>query len=95
MPQWAGSCWYYLRYVQPSNAERLVDPAAERYWLPVDLYVGARTPATSSTEMKVGQAPMQLPVCGCAHSRHLPNRNGSVTGSDAARVSGNRKRDRL
>ena len=42
MPQWAGSCWYYLRYVQPRNAERLVDPAAERYWLPVDLYVGAR-----------------------------------------------------
>jgi len=30
MPQWAGSCWYYLRYVQPRNAERLVDPAAER-----------------------------------------------------------------
>ena len=46
MPQWAGSCWYYLRYVQPRNGERLVDPAAERYWLPVDLYVGARTPVT-------------------------------------------------
>ncbi|CAA9435596.1 MAG: Leucyl-tRNA synthetase [uncultured Phycisphaerae bacterium] len=40
MPQWAGSCWYYLRYIDPTNAERFVDPAKERYWLPVDLYVG-------------------------------------------------------
>ena len=47
MPQWAGSCWYYLRYVQPGNAERLVDPAAEQYWLPVDLYVGASSLCTS------------------------------------------------
>ena len=40
MPQWAGSCWYYLRYLDPGNDERLVDPAKERYWMPVDLYVG-------------------------------------------------------
>jgi leucyl-tRNA synthetase len=40
MPQWAGSCWYYLRFVDPDNAERLIDPTLERYWLPVDLYVG-------------------------------------------------------
>jgi len=40
MPQWAGSCWYYLRFVDPTNSERLVDPALEKYWLPVDLYVG-------------------------------------------------------
>jgi len=40
MPQWAGSCWYYLRYLDPTNAERLVDPEKERYWMPVDLYVG-------------------------------------------------------
>jgi leucyl-tRNA synthetase len=40
MPQWAGSCWYYLRYIDPDNAERLVDPELERYWMPVDLYVG-------------------------------------------------------
>jgi leucyl-tRNA synthetase len=40
MPQWAGSCWYYLRYIDPHNAERLVDPALEKYWMPVDLYVG-------------------------------------------------------
>jgi leucyl-tRNA synthetase len=40
MPQWAGSCWYYLRYLDPKNSERLVDPAFEKQWMPVDLYVG-------------------------------------------------------
>jgi leucyl-tRNA synthetase len=40
MPQWAGSCWYYLRFADPKNAKQLVDPAMERYWMPVDLYVG-------------------------------------------------------
>jgi leucyl-tRNA synthetase len=40
MPQWAGSCWYYLRFLDPNNSERLVDPKLERYWMPVDLYVG-------------------------------------------------------
>jgi leucyl-tRNA synthetase len=40
MPQWAGSCWYYLRYIDPKNPNRFVDPEKERYWMPVDLYVG-------------------------------------------------------
>ncbi|MCS6771790.1 MAG: leucine--tRNA ligase [Kiritimatiellae bacterium] len=40
MPQWAGSCWYYLRFIDPKNPHALVDPAKERYWMPVDLYVG-------------------------------------------------------
>jgi leucyl-tRNA synthetase len=40
MPQWAGSCWYYLRYIDPKNPGRFVDPAKEQYWMPVDLYVG-------------------------------------------------------
>ena len=40
MPQWAGSCWYYLRYLDPQNAERAWDPEKEKYWMPVDLYVG-------------------------------------------------------
>lgn len=40
MPQWAGSCWYYLRYLDPDNEDRLVSEEAERYWMPVDLYVG-------------------------------------------------------
>jgi leucyl-tRNA synthetase len=40
MPQWAGSCWYYLRFCDPHNSKALVDPAKQKYWLPVDLYVG-------------------------------------------------------
>lgn len=40
MPQWAGSCWYYLRYIDPHNTEQPWDPAKEKYWMPVDLYVG-------------------------------------------------------
>ena len=40
MPQWAGSCWYYLRYLDPRNAEKAWDPEKEKYWMPVDLYVG-------------------------------------------------------
>ncbi len=40
MPQWAGSCWYYLRYIDPHNALAAFDPAKEKYWMPVDLYVG-------------------------------------------------------
>ena len=40
MPQWAGSCWYYLRYVDPHNDRQAWDPAKERYWMPVDLYIG-------------------------------------------------------
>ena len=40
MPQWAGSCWYYLRFCDPRNDQRAWDPQKERYWMPVDLYVG-------------------------------------------------------
>jgi leucyl-tRNA synthetase len=40
MPQWAGSCWYYLRYLDPHNDKAFCDPQKERYWMPVDLYVG-------------------------------------------------------
>jgi leucyl-tRNA synthetase len=40
MPQWAGSCWYYLRFIDPDNREQLIDPEKERYWMNVDLYIG-------------------------------------------------------
>ncbi len=40
MPQWAGSCWYYLRYIDPKNEKAFCDPAKERHWMPVDQYVG-------------------------------------------------------
>lgn len=40
MPQWAGSCWYYLRFIDPKNNEAFVDAEKEKAWMPVDLYIG-------------------------------------------------------
>ena len=40
MPQWAGSCWYYLRFCDPTNTKKAWSAESEKYWLPVDLYVG-------------------------------------------------------
>jgi len=40
MPQWAGSCWYYLRYIDPENDIEAWDKEKEKYWMPVDLYIG-------------------------------------------------------
>jgi leucyl-tRNA synthetase len=40
MPQWAGSCWYYLRFLDPHNDRSLVGPEVEKYWMPVDIYIG-------------------------------------------------------
>ena len=40
MPQWAGSCWYYLRFIDPHNDQALADPEKLKDWLPVDIYIG-------------------------------------------------------
>ena len=40
MPQWAGSCWYFLRFIDPNNEGAFVDPELEKQWMPVDLYIG-------------------------------------------------------
>ncbi|MGD7044309.1 leucine--tRNA ligase [Jeotgalibacillus proteolyticus] len=40
MPQWAGSCWYYLRYIDPNNDDAIADPEKINHWLPVDMYIG-------------------------------------------------------
>jgi leucyl-tRNA synthetase len=40
MPQWAGSCWYYLRFIDPQNDRAFCDPAKDRQWMPIELYVG-------------------------------------------------------
>ncbi|MBL8815691.1 MAG: leucine--tRNA ligase [Planctomyces sp.] len=40
MPQWAGSCWYYLRFCDNKNSTHFIDPDLEKFWLPVDLYIG-------------------------------------------------------
>ncbi|MCK9345222.1 MAG: leucine--tRNA ligase [Candidatus Pacebacteria bacterium] len=46
MPQWAGSSWYYLRFIDPKNSDALVDKTKEKYWSPVDMYVGGAEHAT-------------------------------------------------
>jgi leucyl-tRNA synthetase len=46
MPQWGGSCWYYLRYIDPKNEKVLVDKKLEKYWSPIDFYVGGAEHAT-------------------------------------------------
>lgn len=46
MPQWAGSSWYYLRYIDPKNDKQLIDQQLEKDWMPVDLYVGGAEHAT-------------------------------------------------
>jgi len=46
MPQWAGSCWYYLRFIDPWNDEAFCDAEAEKRWMPIDLYVGGAEHAT-------------------------------------------------
>ena len=40
MPQWAGSCWYYIRYIDPHNPNAICEPELLKHWLPVDLYIG-------------------------------------------------------
>ncbi|EKD84518.1 MAG: hypothetical protein ACD_38C00208G0001 [uncultured bacterium] len=40
MPQWAGSCWYYLRFIDPNNNQVLLDKEKDKYWMPVDWYIG-------------------------------------------------------
>ncbi|MBP88448.1 MAG: leucine--tRNA ligase [Planctomycetaceae bacterium] len=40
MPQWAGSCWYFLRFIDNTNSEAFIDPEKEKAWMPVDLYIG-------------------------------------------------------
>lgn len=42
MPQWAGSCWYYIRYLDPQNDKAIADPSLIKHWLPVDLYIGGQ-----------------------------------------------------
>lgn len=46
MPQWAGSCWYYLRYIDPKNKNRFIDSAKEKSFMPVDFYIGGVEHAT-------------------------------------------------
>ncbi|HWH34416.1 MAG TPA: class I tRNA ligase family protein [Acidimicrobiales bacterium] len=54
MPQWAGSCWYYLRYLDPGNDDALVDPAIERYWMQGPGAEGAASGGSGGVDLYVG-----------------------------------------
>ncbi len=59
MPQWAGSCWYYLRYLDPKNSERFCDPAVEKYWM---------NPGRANNEKNASRAGIDLYVGGVEHA---------------------------
>jgi leucyl-tRNA synthetase len=64
MPQWAGSCWYYLRFLDPRNDGAIVDPAKERYWMPVDLYVGLGSSSAGRCAAAVASGTRRLQANG-------------------------------
>ena len=83
MPQWAGSCWYYLRYLDPKNEEEFVDPAVEKYWMTspdggvggVDLYVGE-----SSTQFCIFYTPaFGTKFCSTSDTCLAPNLSSACT----------------
>ena len=65
MPQWAGSCWYYLRYTDPQNSKHFADTAKESYWMPVDLYVGGAEHAVLAPALRpvLAQSPSRTRPC--------------------------------
>jgi leucyl-tRNA synthetase len=92
MPQWAGSCWYYLRYIDPNNEHLPVGPDKDKYWMPVDLYVGGAEHAVlhllySRFWHKV------LYDCGVVHTKEpfqkLVNQ-GMILGEDNQKMSKSR-----
>jgi leucyl-tRNA synthetase len=77
MPQWAGSCWYYLRFLDPKNGERLVDPEVERYWMGAGAKTGDHVSPGGSTSTWVAPN-MRSCTCSthafgtsCLRSRHV------------------------
>ncbi len=84
MPQWAGSCWYYLRFIDPKNARRLVDPSKEQYWMPVDLYIGGSEHAVLHL--------LLFPILAQGALRHRRRHHAGTV--QEARASGHRARGR-
>ncbi len=92
MPQWAGSCWYYLRYVDPRNEQTLASPEALAYWGTPDLYVGGAEHAVlhllyarfwHKVLFDLGQVPMPEPFTKLFHQ-------GIILGEDGEKMSKSR-----
>jgi len=92
MPQWAGSCWYYLRYLDPQNDTALASPAALKYWSVPDLYVGGTEHAVlhllyarfwHKVLFDIGAAPTREPFTKLFHQ-------GIILGEDGEKMSKSR-----
>lgn len=92
MPQWAGSCWYYMRYLDPHNNEVLADKALLDHWLPVDLYVGGAEHAVLHL-LYARFWHMVLFDCGVVSSKEPFKKlfhQGMILGSDGSKMSKSR-----
>jgi len=85
MPQWAGSCWYYLRYLDPKNDKAIADPELLKHWLPVDLYVGGAEHAVlhllyarfwHKVLYDIGAVPTKEPFAKLFHQGMILGENG-------------------
>ena len=88
MPQWAGSCWYYLRYLDPGHETALADPQIERYWTSpsgVDLYVGGVEHAVLGGH-RAAAAPDHRRRAGGLRRAAVPHRDRADHRADRARV---------
>lgn len=92
MPQWAGSCWYYLRFMDPANPETAWSPETARQWLPVDLYVGGAEHAVlhllyarfwHQVLYDAGYVPCEEPFAQLVHQ-------GMILGADGEKMSKSR-----
>jgi len=73
MTQWAGSCWYYLRFLDPRNEQALVDPELEKYWMPVDLYVGGAEHATLHLSTRASGTRCSTTAASCPRPSPSPS----------------------
>ena len=92
MPQWAGSCWYYLRYIDPRNPDALASPEALAHWLPVDLYVGGAEHAVLHL-LYARFWHKVLYDCGVVHTKEPFQRlinQGMILGEDGEKMSKSR-----
>ena len=92
MPQWAGSCWYYLRFLDPNNKNSIFSKEAEEYWMPVDLYVGGAEHAVLHL-LYARFWHKVLYECGLVHTKEpfkkLVNQ-GMILGEDGQKMSKSR-----